>query len=565
MNRFFIIKTGLLAYTFLLYFQSIGQPCDFQSPLKTRTVLSGSFAEPRTGHFHSGVDYKQHYGIPRDTIYAVASGFLSRIVIKPDGYGNALYITHSCGRTSVYAHLHSLHPKIRSYIDEIMQQEQLYAIDHNVPSGILPVSQGSFIGIMGSTGRSSGPHLHFEIRDTKTEQPINPAQYGFKPKDNIPPVIRGIMIYTLTPDGQELTKQYMPAIKVNNTLYQLSRPIIEFGALLVGIGIHTYDQMNGANNHNGIYALQLKVDGQPQFGYTMNRLDFSTSKYIHAHMDYEAKMDNKYIMKCFRNSANPLTFYKESGEKGVIALYDRINRHIQIKVSDIEDNQAIISFEIKRSDSLAPLPSHPDGTMRLSPEDSLLVRGKYTDIYIPKNSLAAPVFLNIRSDSVSIIDLRQTRKIALYNPIKIRKRLIVEPKLRQKQVLYRVDKKGRLQSYRGSWSSDRTWIVDVDQLDLYYVGMDTIPPKIKAISLPNGQRRRGSIVIEDNFTPNASVDAVVFDVYLDGQWLLCQHDIKTHKIWWDMPLNRQNQEHHLSVIARDAAQNESTLERTFYY
>ncbi len=111
-----------------------GQQCNYSSPLKSSTVLSGSYGEPRTAHFHAGIDFKQHYGIPRDTIFAVESGYVSRINIQPDGYGNAIYIDHPCGQTSVYAHLFELAPEIRKYINGVMTKRKVYKIDHKLKS-----------------------------------------------------------------------------------------------------------------------------------------------------------------------------------------------------------------------------------------------------------------------------------------------------------------------------------------------------------------------------------------------------------------------------------------------
>ena len=47
----------------------------------------------------------------------------------------------------------------------------------------------------GNSGGSSGPHLHFEIRETKTEHPINPLQFEFDIHDNIAPSLKKLKIY----------------------------------------------------------------------------------------------------------------------------------------------------------------------------------------------------------------------------------------------------------------------------------------------------------------------------------------------------------------------------------
>jgi len=147
---------------------------DYQSPIGYKTVLSGSYGEPRTRHFHAGIDYKQRRGIPYDTIFSIEQGYVSRISVQAGGYGNALYVDHPCNQTSVYAHLHHYSQDIQDYVDSIMYARKIYAIDLNPLElgDTIRLNKGRYIGIMGNTGRSSGPHLHFEIRETKTETPV---------------------------------------------------------------------------------------------------------------------------------------------------------------------------------------------------------------------------------------------------------------------------------------------------------------------------------------------------------------------------------------------------------
>ena len=151
--------------------QTRGQDCDiqFSSPVKFETRLSGSFGEPRTRHFHAGIDYKLKRGIPYDSIFAVADGYISRINVQPDGYGNALYISHDCNKTSVYAHLYTFSKDVEIYMRDTLVALRTHSINHRPQPDQFVVAKGDFIGIMGSTGRSSGPHLHFEIRMLKVD------------------------------------------------------------------------------------------------------------------------------------------------------------------------------------------------------------------------------------------------------------------------------------------------------------------------------------------------------------------------------------------------------------
>lgn len=101
-----------------------------------------------TARFHSGLDIGGDYGMP---IYAAASG----TVIYAgwiSGYGNAVIIDHGGGVTTLYGHNDSL----------------------NVSEGE-NVAQGQVIAMCGSTGNSTGPHCHFEVRENG--EPVSP--YGY--------------------------------------------------------------------------------------------------------------------------------------------------------------------------------------------------------------------------------------------------------------------------------------------------------------------------------------------------------------------------------------------------
>lgn len=101
-----------------------------------------------TSEFHSGVDLKGPVG---DPIYATGDGIVNRCDYY-SGYGNAVVLDHNTGYQSLYGHLSSV----------------------NVVKG-QQVKAGDVIGFLGSTGRSTGPHLHYEIR--KDGEDISPEPF----------------------------------------------------------------------------------------------------------------------------------------------------------------------------------------------------------------------------------------------------------------------------------------------------------------------------------------------------------------------------------------------------
>ncbi|HSY61564.1 MAG TPA: M23 family metallopeptidase, partial [Cytophaga sp.] len=293
----------------------------FMFPIKPgqRNYLAANMGELRPNHFHGGMDIKTdgQIGLP---VYAAADGYVSRLRVSTNGYGNTLYITHPNGLVTVYAHLDRFNATIHTY-----ELEQLYAmkqtdIDILIPAGILPVKRGEVIARSGNTGGSGGPHLHFEIRDSR-ENVLNPALFGFTEiMDNIKPSFDKIAIRTMDSNSRvndEFGRTEFAVQTSSTGKYTVTQPITAKG--LLGIEIKVHDKMNETHNVYGINCIELKVDGKEVFYHNLETYAFNESRYINVHIDYETYiLKRQYFQKCYVADGNNLNFYLMNPLQGKI-------------------------------------------------------------------------------------------------------------------------------------------------------------------------------------------------------------------------------------------------------
>ena len=113
-------RMGILAVVFFFTRNAMAQQEPypqhyFRHPMNIPMQLVANFGEIRTNHWHMGLDIRtqQRVNLP---VYAAADGFISRVSIEPGGFGQAIYIDHPNGYTTLYAHLNSLYPALDFYI-----------------------------------------------------------------------------------------------------------------------------------------------------------------------------------------------------------------------------------------------------------------------------------------------------------------------------------------------------------------------------------------------------------------------------------------------------------------
>jgi hypothetical protein len=318
----------------------------FRNPLDIPIILSGSFAELRSNHFHAGLDLKTR-GQQGLKVYASAQGYVSRIKISHYGYGKALYITHPNGYTTVYAHLQKFAPRIESYIKRLQYEKETFEVETFPKASELVLEKGEVIGFSGNTGGSGGPHLHFEIRD-KQERPMNPMLFGIQTQDSKRPRVTNVYVY---PRNREALingkneRQELRLIPIENGGYVVEK----FSAIgEIGFGIVSYDQQDLAPNKNGLSEINTSFNGTPKLKVEFKRFSFDETKHLNRYIDYEVyQKKRRRIQKLFVEKNNPLSLITNYDNDGYCRIEDSTSSIFKIEIKDFNNNTANISIPIK--------------------------------------------------------------------------------------------------------------------------------------------------------------------------------------------------------------------------
>jgi len=328
----------LFSFNFTVWTQIITVDSIWSLPIGTdKPELSAGFGDIRPNHFHMGLDFRTNgrEGIP---LYAIADGYISRIRISPTGYGRVIYIDHPNGQTSVYAHCSKFSDRINGAVISIQNQFKQNELDWKFCPNELPVSKGEQIALSGNSGNSTGPHLHFELRDTKTEHALNPLLHGFHVSDSAPPTLHGVRLVAVDENGYLIPGKSM-ILTLSKTSHQVSIPE-DFvrGIEKIGLMVSATDPMKIGGHGFGLFSAELTSSNHDQFGFKLAEISFDDSRYVNNHMDYnEYKSKGIKYQKLFRTKHNPLTIYQLESLGG-ISLHGLDSISCSLRLEDVNGN-----------------------------------------------------------------------------------------------------------------------------------------------------------------------------------------------------------------------------------
>lgn len=536
----------------------------FRSPLDIKLLASGSFGELRGNHFHSGLDFKtlQKEGLK---VYAAADGYVSRIKISEGGYGKALYITHPNGYTTVYGHLRNYEGALADYILKRQYAQKSYEIEIFPSAADLPVKKGEVIALSGNTGSSGGPHLHFEIRSTKTEEIINPMFFGFDAlmPDTKAPVINDLVVYAV--GDSAVVNGSQRALPVNLSLQPdgsyLANKVLAKGT--VGFAVNTYDLADNNFNWNGIYKAESFLNGSRLFGYEFDRFAFDETRYINNFIDFHRyKTMNQSVQKLFFKRPYPFSLVNDNKKNGQVTVEPGTTLNYRIEISDFHGNKRMINVPIQYSPASANIPREEKKTPYFvkSRNDNNYTKDNIS-VFIPENAFYDDFYLKFDvKDNVLFL---HDETVPVHHNLTVTFDVSeIQGLNQQKTFISRID--GGKPEYFSTYKRGNLFSIKTRDLGKFQLMTDTIAPKIYAPNFSEGKNMDKLDTLTVHISDELS-GIKDYNAYLNGKWILMEYNYKTKTLTHHFAeAVYEEGKNDLKVVVSDKVGNSTIFESHFF-
>ena len=551
---------------FFLYASIINSQNSGDYPLEIPIILSGTFGELRPNHFHAGIDIKTK-GTEGFKVYSIGDGYVSRIQITHGGYGKALYIKHDNGQSSVYAHLQKFSPKIEKIVKEIQYSKESYTFRTYPSKDEIRISEKELIGFSGNTGRSFGPHLHYELRD-ELDRPINPMAFkNYSVKDTIPPVVLGLY-YKLIPEnsisGSNSSFNELKLKKISNNLF-ISDTLKTSGS--VGFGINSFDRMNNTWNKMGLSNIKTNIDGNEIFNMDLNSFSYDEWRHINTFIDYPYYKNKKIkIQKLYIEEFNPLDMYKRSLGDGVVKINEtNVTYLYSVKLFDFNKNQSeiLVPIQWEKQNDLSNRKLDFENMFKVNKDSTYNFKFPGAKVSIEKNSFYTDkiiqIFeennlLHVDKDSIPLLKgIAIKMDVSRYND-----------SIRNRTYIGRIGE-NKKSSFVSSKKEENYVIAKVNNLGDFVIKIDSIKPNISVIDISDNQwisnRKNLSIKISDNESGVKNYRGTIND-----KWILLEYNPMKGILSYDFNdnVNRDDVKNVLEIKIEDNVGNEKKLIKTFY-
>lgn len=560
-----------------------GDSTRYRYPLNLEPLYSAGFAEMRPNHFHSGVDLKTE-GVEGHPLFAVADGEVVRIGVQPGGYGRVLYIQHPDGNTSVYAHMQRFSEPIEQFV-----QAERYRLRRNLgdfypAAGQLRVKRGEQIGRAGNSGSSGGPHVHFEIRKTATQETQNVIVKNMIPAvDDIAPLIfrvHYIEVDTVRGVPVNAPRRTLGVKRIEPTVYTAASTE-PFGVGQKGYFVlEASDRRNNVSNTFGLYRVTARIDGEVFFEYVIDGFTFDLSRYCNAVSYYPIKRNSRNEVFRLAQLDGNIFPYKQMRNRGIITTTKGQRRTIEIECEDECQNISRLTFEIEGRGDEASFRAKIDSTALIANNRATFTHQQDgLSIRIPAGALYEPIVytqqlhdrLNSqmveREDSTLLVlsDIYEVGdpNIPMQKSARITIKGFVPENLRRYTTIAGVGSNGGLWQAGGSYRDGQVSI-STRSFGRYCLAADLEAPTVSA-SFESGadlsKTRSISFRLRDNFS---GVNSIVLTI--DGKWAAWDRKSSGSPIVHTFDDDRfgRDRQHTLRLTVTDGVGNRTVWEAEYY-
>ena len=536
----------------------------YPSPLDIPIYLSATFGELRNNSFHAGLDIKTQ-GVEGKKVYAVADGYVSRIGVSPYGYGNVIYITHNDGYTSVYAHLQRFNKAIAKYVKDYQYRNKTFTSTIYPSKDTFPIKTGDFIGLTGNTGGSGGPHLHFELRHTASEKPVNPLYFGIKVADDVRPNIKSVSVYPIddesTVEGNDKPVYY--AVEGKKSNYVLKDKTYVYANGNIAFGINTDDQVGTSPNKNGPYAYELYLDDELRFKFECDSFSYSEPKYINSLIDYKRYKEkgNRYV-RTEVDPFNKLSMYVL--KKGVAHVEEGDTIQVSFKIHDFAGNTSVASFALVGT---APVEVEKEPLMRsqyfVKADGSMNNKIEIDNFQVitEKGTLFKDTWMKTGATDPKGCCSRCYRfgeyTQAVFKLIKVRIKPDEEWANNKKMYVAYFDGNGKVSSLGGKMASDGYFETNTRNLGEYALKIDSIAPVVKVLNFKENDTITSSNTLKYKITDDMTgIDS--YSIYANDNWILGQYDAKNDLLYYEVDSHMKTGKNAVKIVVKDGVGNKTT-------
>jgi len=541
----------------------------FSWPVAAKKALVANFGELRPNHYHMGLDCRTEQ-VENKLVLAAADGYIAKVKIEPFGFGRCIYVNHPNGLTTLYAHLNDFNPVLEKYITQQQYNLESWKVFLDIPAGLFPVKKGEFIAYSGNTGGSQGPHVHFEIRDTKTDKVLNPLLFDFPITDNIPPDILRLAVYDRCISTFEQSPRFYPLKKING-VYTTTSTVILAKTDRVSFAITAYDRYTGSTNKNGIYQAVLYDNNQPVTGFQLDSISYDETRYMNAHVDYKLRSTGgSWVQHLSRLPGYQQGVYKDISGDGVIDIEDGLVHSIKIEVKDAAGNSSLLKFDLQQSSGTQKEAEADPAALyqqkEFHPGFVNVFENSKISFYLPENAL----YDSIRFKYNEIIPAAGNAIFQLHNghvpvqcmfPVKIKNANTTHP---DKMVMHRswADKNDYAKAVLVKIGNENSWYeASFRAFGNFQLIEDITPPTVTPVGIREGMNaaklNRIAFVVKDN-----TKELMNFNAYLDGKWIRFSND-KGSAFIYKFDEHCPPGAHELKISVEDCVGNKT--ERTYHF